>query len=101
MSHRREDFAAAVASSRLDVLAAGVPEAAGLAAPGSKSVAEEDGACPTSLAAVDGWCTTLLDSKSRCSTSSFEHGIAGQPEYLPDDDILQRSFAGSYASRVV
>jgi hypothetical protein len=32
MSHRREDFAAAVASSRLDVLAAGVPEAAG--APG-------------------------------------------------------------------
>ena len=29
MSHRREDFAAAVASSRLDVLAAGVPEAAG------------------------------------------------------------------------
>ena len=38
----------------------------------------QDGACPTSLAAVDGWCTTLLDSKSRCSTSSFEHGIAGE-----------------------
>ena len=38
----------------------------------------QDGACPTSLATVDGWCTTLLDSKSRCSTSSFEHGIAGE-----------------------